>query len=55
MGRTLPGQLTHTPRGQGDIPSRERWATCGQFQGILRTPEAVWGGFLVKAGHVSTP
>ena len=23
MGRTLPGQLTHTPRGQEDAPSRK--------------------------------
>lgn len=28
--KRLLGQLTHTPRGQGDTPSRVRWATHAQ-------------------------
>lgn len=45
----LPGPPVPPPRGQGDThPEGDK------AQGTLGTPEAVWGGFLLQAEHVST-
>lgn len=46
MGRTLPGQLT----APGD-----KETAVAKDQGIPGTPEAVWGGFPVKAEHYLHP